>query len=159
MPGNGETWFLARCFELLRARGLLGVVSFSDPVARSDAAGRTVFPGHIGTIYQAHNARYLGRGTPRTLHLLPDGCVLSHRTAQKIRAGERGWLAASAHLTTYGAPRLAPDASRSDRLAWLASTLACLTRPLPHPGPHRYAWPLSRRVTLAPSLTYPKRTA
>src|SRR5215471_14601724 len=29
VPGNGETWFLARCFELLRREGYRGVVSFS----------------------------------------------------------------------------------------------------------------------------------
>ena len=28
--GNGETWFLARAFEILRSRGIVGVVSFSD---------------------------------------------------------------------------------------------------------------------------------
>lgn len=65
VPGNGETWFLARTFELLRAQGLAGVVSFSDPTPRATATGRVVFPGHIGTIYQAHNAVYLGRGTAR----------------------------------------------------------------------------------------------
>jgi hypothetical protein len=37
VPANGETWFLARCFELLRRRGYTGVVSFSDPEARLSA--------------------------------------------------------------------------------------------------------------------------
>jgi len=34
VPGNGETWFLARCFEQMRKSDLIGVVTFSDPVPR-----------------------------------------------------------------------------------------------------------------------------
>src|SRR5262245_32834628 len=41
VPGNGETWFLARAFELLRGR-IGGVVSFSDPMPRALADGRVV---------------------------------------------------------------------------------------------------------------------
>src|SRR5206468_2839829 len=78
VAGNGETWFLARCFEQLRGR-VVGVVSFSDPIPRTAINGREVFPGHIGGIYQAFNGRCLGRGTPRTLRLLPDGTVFSDR--------------------------------------------------------------------------------
>ena len=73
---------LGRRNGLARARGIAGVVSFSDPLARRTAAGDVVFGGHVGTIYQAHNAAYLGRGTARTLRLLPDGAVLSARALQ-----------------------------------------------------------------------------
>jgi hypothetical protein len=52
VPANGESWFLGRVFRLAGREGVRGVVSFSDPVARRDAAGRLVFPGHIGGIYQ-----------------------------------------------------------------------------------------------------------
>ena len=34
IPGNGETFFLRRCFERLKREGLVGVVSFSDPHRR-----------------------------------------------------------------------------------------------------------------------------
>ena len=34
VPGNGETWFLGRCFARLRREGLAGVVAFSDPCRR-----------------------------------------------------------------------------------------------------------------------------
>lgn len=159
VPGNGETWFLARCFELLRARGLQGVVSFSDPVERTSADGRLVFPGHVGTIYQAHNARYLGRGTPDLLRVLPDGTVLSPRTQQKIRAGERGWRAAVELLGRYGADVIADGAPRADRLEWLTTWLPRLTRRVRHPGNHKYAWSLSRRLRLASGLAYPKVAA
>ena len=55
VPGNGETWFLGRCFELLRQADIRGVVSFSDPFPRETVAGDLFFGGHVGTIYQAHN--------------------------------------------------------------------------------------------------------
>ena len=90
VAGNGETWFLARSFEILRKHAIVGVVSFSDPLQRRTASGEVIHMGHVGTIYQAHNGTYLGRGTARTLHLLPDGRVFSDRAAQKIRNSERG---------------------------------------------------------------------
>lgn len=144
VPGNGETWFLARCFAELRARGFGGVVSFSDPVPRQTAEGRTIFAGHLGTIYQAGNARYLGRSEARTLHLLPDGRVFPHRATTKIRNGERGWRYASARLEAYGAPPAPTDDDA--RGAWLTRALAAVTRPLRHGGNHRYAWGLTRAI-------------
>ncbi|HYE88478.1 MAG TPA: hypothetical protein VEA16_19085 [Vicinamibacterales bacterium] len=155
VPGNGETWFLARCFELLRAAGFRGVVSFSDPVPRDTADGCRVFLGHIGTIYQAHNARYLGRGTARRLRLLPDGRTLSDRALQKIRDGSRGWRYAAAQLEAFGADAAPAD----DRGAWLATWLPRLTRAVAHPGNHKYAWALDRRLALPVSLAYPKAVA
>jgi hypothetical protein len=159
VPANGETWMLARCFDLLRAQGIRGVVSFSDPVPRTDASGRRLFAGHVGTIYQAHNARYLGRSYARTLHLLPDATVFSHRAAQKIRSGHRGWRYAAGKLVAFGAEQLPADADQEGRVAWLHHWTARLTRRLRHPGNYRYAWRLDRRVALAPSGPYPKQGA
>lgn len=158
VEGNGETWFLARCFEQLRRRELRGVVSFSDPIARTTVDGVRVFPGHIGTIYQAHNARYLGRGTARSLRLLPDGQVLSDRALQKIRSGERGWRYAAAHLERAGAATAPDDPAR--RAHWLQGALKTATRTLRHPGNHKYAWSLQRRhrIVLA-GHPYPKGLA
>src|SRR5579859_7435361 len=107
VPGNGETWFLARAFERLRSYGIAGVVSFSDPVPRRESNGTVIFPGHVGTIYQAHNACYLGRATPRTLCILPDGTTLSPRAIQKIRAREQGWRYSVEILMRHGAPGIA----------------------------------------------------
>lgn len=164
VPHNGETWFLGRAFELLRARGdLVGVLSFSDPMPRSNGAGRLVFPGHVGTIYQAHNGRYLGRGTARTLRLLPNGAVFSSRAASKIRAGERGWAYSVALLVEHGAP--SPSCLRSgvadpeELRAWLPRALAAVTRTTRHPGNHKYAWAFSRRsrAVLPIGTGYPKK--
>lgn len=153
VKGNGETWFLARCFEQLRREGLRGVVSFSDPLPRVDiTTRRVVFPGHIGTIYQAHNAVYAGRATARTIRVLPDGRVLSDRALSKIRQGDKGWRYAAALLERAGAPPC-----DGDRLAWLRQWLPAVTRPTRHPGNHRYAWKLSKRtaMTVVPAA-YPK---
>jgi hypothetical protein len=155
VPGNGETWFLARCFELLHREGARGVVSFSDPVRRRTAAGVIVFPGHIGTIYQAHNGVYLGRATRRTLRLLPDGSVLSARAISKLQAGAKGWRYTAELLIAHGADRPGRDLRE-----WAAAWLPIITRPLRHAGNHKYAWGLDRqaRLELPPSLPYPKYT-
>ena len=103
VPANGESWFLARCWQLAARHGVRGVVSFSDPVPRRTATGELVVPGHIGTIYQASNAEYLGRTTPRRLLLLPDGRVLSERALSKVRGDEQGHAYVERELVRFGA--------------------------------------------------------
>lgn len=147
VPANGESWFVAQCFECLRRRGLFGVLSMSDPVPRDKADGERVFAGHIGTTYQALNALYLGRATARTLLILPDGMVFSDRAAQKIRKQERGWQYAVEQLIHAGAPCPDRDALASPawpRL-WLKMVLPLVTRKLRHPGNFRYVWALKHR--------------
>jgi hypothetical protein len=153
VPGNGESWFVARTFELLRAEGFQGVVSFSDPVPRTAVDGRPVFPGHWGCVYQALNAVLSGRSTARRLRLLADGRVFSDRALAKIRARDRGWEYAARLLVEQGA-----EAPGEDTAAWLRAWLPRLTRPLDHPGNHRYLFALDRRVrrTLPASDPYPK---
>jgi hypothetical protein len=161
VEGNGESWFLARCFSLL-PRKVRGVVSFSDPFPREDSKGRLVFPGHIGTIYQASSAVYLGTGPRRSLHLLPDARVFSNRAIQKIRKRERGWQYAAAILEAFQPKRrrkpIDPLGEERDARAWLEKWLPRLTRVVRHPGHHKYAFPLWRpaRRLLPPSLPYPK---
>lgn len=154
VPGNGETWLLSRCFEQLRGH-VRGVVSFSDPVPRTAVDGRVVMPGHVGTIYQAFSARCLGRGARASLRLLPDGTVIAKRALSKIRKRERGWVHAAAVLEAHGADPLGDGDAR----AWLRRWLPRLTRPLKHPGNHKYAWGLDRatRRALPESKPYPKK--
>lgn len=92
VPANGETWFLRRAFGEVRRElgGVRAVLAYSDPVRRETSDGQTVMPGHVGTIYQAHNGRYVGRAGSRTLLLDADGRVVSERTISKIRLQERG---------------------------------------------------------------------
>lgn len=155
VAGNGETWFLARCFEQLRALGYVGVVSFSDPVPRPDASGVIVFPGHVGTIYQAHNAAYLGRTKSERKRLLADGTVFPNRTLAKIKKREKGWRYGVERLVSYGAGGLG---ERGDPRAWLDLWLPKITRPLEHGGNLKYAWALHGRdrKRLPPSEPYLK---
>jgi hypothetical protein len=155
VPGNGETWFLSRCHRILRREGLAGVVSFSDPTRRTNAAGLVVFGGHYGCIYQASSARFCGRSKARTLRLLPNGTVLSDRAIQKIRQAEQGVAYSVAQLVAFGAAqpaRLEPGVLGP----WLASWLPRLTRTVRHPGNLRYCFPFGRTQLRMPVQAYPK---
>jgi hypothetical protein len=156
VEGNGETWFLGQCFAALRKRGYTGVISFSDPVLRTDLAGKVVFPGHVGTIYQAHNAVYVKRSKAERKRLLPDGTVIPGRTLSKIRTGSKGWRYSAEMLELHGA---APLRDGDDGAAWLALWLPKLTRPLAHDGNFKYAWALRPRDRrhLPKSKPYPKQ--
>jgi len=155
VPANGESWLIARCFELLRRESIAGVVSFSDPFPRTNVRGDVVFKGHIGNIYQATNAVYLGRARVDTIRLLPDGTLMPSRDLAKIRKRERGVTYAVAKLVRHGAAPLRPD---EDARAWLDRWLPRVTRKLRHPGNHRYAFGLTRSTkrALPPSKKYPK---
>lgn len=161
VAANGESWFLGQIFRLAAESGIRGVVSFSDPMPRRTASGGLVMPGHIGTIYQATNAVYTGRATPRTLTVMPDATVFSDRACQKIRAQDRGHEYAEKQLAAFGArPRRAGE----NPAVWLAEALEAIgARPVRHHGNHRYAFRLgvTRRDRAAvrvalPSRPYPK---
>lgn len=159
VPGNGETWFLARAFRLLREHkpDIEAVLSYSDPIERWSAAGELVKPGHIGTIYQAFNGRYLGRSSARTLLVSADGAVLSPRALSKIRLGERGSGYVEEQLVRAGAPARwlgESGASYLDRVDRIGAF-----RRIRHPGNLVYAWPLARSARLAPAQSYPKGAA
>jgi hypothetical protein len=159
VPANGETWFLGQAFRHLRREGFAGVVSFSDPARRNNARGEVCFGGHIGIVYQAFNGVYLGRGTARTLKLLPDGSVLSARAMQKVRSNDQGVGYAVRRLCAFGAD---PPASNlpTELSAWLrhwSDPAQGICRHLAHRGNHRYAWALRRCVRLPASLPFPKQ--
>lgn len=153
VPANGESWFAARVFELARRAGFGAVVAHSDPTARAAADGRLVFPGHIGTIYQATNATYVGCTPARTWRLLPDGSVLSARAISKLRLQQKGWRYVVELLVQHGA---APPAG--EWRAWVTAALAAVTRTFRHRGNHRYLWALDRglRKYMPPEQPYPK---
>ena len=148
-PSNSETFFLARAFRLAAQVGVRGIVSFSDPFARTDLDGNLIFPGHIGHIYICANSLYLGRSSSRRIILLPDGSVLSHRAIQKVRQRERGHEYVERNLIRFGAR--APRAGQSPS-EWIIQALEDIgARKLDHPGNHRYAFrvgtPAQRRST------------
>lgn len=141
---NAETWFQARALrwaaQLLP--GLDVVLSYCDPVPRTALDGSKVFPGHLGTIYAAGNAQRLGRATPRTLKLLPDGRVASERALSKLRTDDQGAAYALQLLTRAGAPRRGVGESGADYLKRLGRE--GFFRRLRHPGNVVYAWDLRK---------------
>lgn len=142
VPCPAESWFVARVFAQAAAEGIRGVVAFSDPAPRR-VAGELLMPGHIGTVYQALNGRYTGRGTSRPLTLLPDGRVFSARARAKVTGGERGAAHVRARLIELGAP---PPAAGEPPARWLKRALAAAgTRTARHRGNHRYVWAIGDR--------------
>jgi hypothetical protein len=158
VPANAESFFFARCRELLQNERIKGIVAFSDDTPRTDAFGRQTFSGHIGNFYQSSNGSYNLRSTPRTLKLLPDGSVFNDRAASKIRTAERGWRYAANILIKHGATEPPPADPNNTRpiQAWLTHWTSLLTRPLYHPGNHRYSWSLHPSIQLPRSHPYPK---
>lgn len=142
-------------------RGVRGVISFSDPVPRRTSTGELVFPGHIGTIYQASNAEYLGRTTPRRVLLLPDGRALSERALSKVRGDEQGHACVERELVRFGARSRRPDERGAE---WLRDALRTASvRSIGDGGNHRYAFRLGVRCRLVavglPAAAYPKAVA
>ena len=157
VAANAETWFLARCVEVLQAERIRAVVSFADPLPRETEAGHLVAPGHVGTIYQAKGAIYAGRARARTLRLLPNGRVLSDRTRAKLRAGDRGWRHAADQLVRAGADAPTSEAPAELR-RWADLWVPRVCRSVRHPGNHRYLFPLhgGRIRPEVEALPYPK---
>jgi hypothetical protein len=85
-PRNTETWYLSRCFRMLRQDRpqTKAVISFADPTE-----------GHEGTIYKALNGIYCGRSSRARFFRDGDG-RLRHprqngRNITMSEAKERGW--------------------------------------------------------------------
>jgi hypothetical protein len=149
VPANGETWFLRRAFAVLRAEkpAVRAVLAYSDPEPRTTLDGDVVMPGHVGTIYQAHNARYLGRARRERVWLTGDGRTLNRRTLSKLRRDEGGAAGAYAQMLAAGAPPRRPLESGP---AYVERALReGPFRTYMHPGVHAYAWGLDRRAERA----------
>lgn len=164
VPANAESWFLGQAFRLIASDGIRGVVAFADPVPRGRADGAVVFPGHVGTIYQASNGLFTAsRGTARTLLVGPDARVISARALQKVRAESQGHAYVERQLVEWGAAARDPD---EDAASWLRTALEQAgVRRVRHPGNYRYLFrvgsPSQRRgvVVGLPPARYPKTVA
>ena len=149
VPGNGETWFLARCHEILRPRGYRVLISHSDPVRRRKLDGTLVLPGHVGFIYQAGSMVYGGR-SKRQLHVLkPDGTVFSPRSMTKIRLAESGYFRSIRELVDIGAraPTATELETRNGRRDWMWRSIEATCRRLEHGGNFRYLFALDKRLS------------
>lgn len=167
VPSNGESFFTTASLRLAAEQGIRGVVSFSDPVPRFRRTpnGDTIASnGHLGIVYQSCNFRFTGRGTARTLTVLPDGTVLTARSRAKLTGGEPGAAGVEHRLTVLGAPARAAGQSRGQ---WLPHALEHLgARRVRHPGNFRYVLPVgrtraerSRTLIALGAYPYPKGVA
>jgi hypothetical protein len=145
VKAHGETQFLRVTFSMLRRdKGILGVVSHSDPMRRTNLDGTEVHKGHHGNIYQAHNARFLGQRPPGYVYLYQDGSPFSPRTKSKVRNLEVGYDGALRELISKGAP---PPRPGMDLRKWLDAVLPMLKlRKVRHPGNFKYAWGLTHSM-------------
>lgn len=139
VPGNGESWFLARAFKLTKkALAIDGIVSFCDPVQRFDREGREVKRSHTGVVYRSHNAKLAGRTLPRTLLLMPNGLCASDRALSKIRNQEVGMDYAMRQLRTAGAPARLLGEEPAEWIRRLREE--GFFRALRHPGNFAFTW-------------------
>lgn len=140
---NAETYMLARAFRLLRRSlpEVRAILSYADPIPRTTLDGTIMKRGHVGTIYRAHSARCLGRSSPRTLIVAPDGRVVSGRAISKLRNGEQGAAYAYRQLLDMGAP---PRKPLEDDAAYVRRALGDegTFRHLRHPGNLAFGWDL-----------------
>ena len=148
VPQNGESFFVARAFRLLRRErpSIEAVVSYSDPSA-----------GHVGRVYAALSGSYRGISRPRTV-LRVGATTIAGRTLSKIRSGERGQQGAIDQLVRLGLP--APGLAEPPG-AWL-DRLQRERHLLRHrqPGLFTYCFELTREARRhadgLPRLSYPK---
>ncbi len=141
---NGESFFLARALRFLKQADskLQAVLSFADPLERRDTlTGQLTKRAHYGTVYKSTNAERLGRSSPRWLHVLPNGNVVSPRTLSKIRNEEQGSAYAEALLTRGGIDARRPFESGR---AWLDRTVPTMLR-VHHPGNYAFGFTLRYR--------------
>ena len=157
--GNGESFLVSRAFRLLRRERpeIVSVISYADPVRRVGSDGHIFLPGHVGQLYAVMGSRHVGRSSPRSDLLLPDGRPLSSRALSKIRANDTGQRYATEQILTAGA---APPHVGEARAAWLARLeRSGFLRRRRHPGNHVYVFPLTKAVRLAarrvPAFAYP----
>ena len=151
---NAESYFLARVRALLKREGYCGILTMSDDTPKTDAAGNIIFPGHIGTIFKSDNAVYLGRSARSNEYLFADGIVLSNRSFSKLVNDEPGWKYMARKLEDHGANEC--PATASARREWGFYWRGRLTRKQQNFGKLRYAWSLHPKISLPPSIPYPR---
>jgi hypothetical protein len=164
VAGNGESFFVARALKRLVAEKprIRAVISYSDPLERTDELGRVFKKGHVGIVYQALSAHYFGRSSPRAVILAPDGTVLSDRALSKLRNDERGSGYVYRLLRSFGAGPIQPFESGRDYVARVLGDPQF--KRVRHPGNHAYAWGVgdaraSVERAMPPRLVYPRAIA
>lgn len=150
VAANGESYFTARAFRLLRQAkpSIDAVVTFSDPQV-----------GHCGCVYASLSGAYRGTTRPRTVLRLGSETI-SDRTLSKIRNLEVGHAGAIDQLVRLGAPR--PGTNEHPR-AWLDRCRRDqVLTPARQAGLYTYCFEITRDARRAgrslPRLAYPRRS-
>jgi hypothetical protein len=169
VKGNAETWFVRQAipigqkyYEGRRTVNPDGdtmrvLISHSDPYPLLDVDGNVVMPGHIGNIYQAMNARFLGRSSSSKKMVSPGGVTISGNALSKLRSADpssahyrrhgkpkTGWNYVEEMLRNLGAPKKSARQSYTD---WVSSLYHLPGwRAVPHPGNLVYGWALGGRL-------------
>lgn len=146
VESNGESWFVSRCFSLLRQEkpDVEAVYAYSDPVPRIDNSGRILMPGHVGEVYQALSASCRGRAASRTQFVTPDGNIFSERTLSKIVLNECGNEYAARMLLSTGVDKRRPFEEPRAWIERLKSERQIELRR--HPGNWVYSFALTRKA-------------
>jgi len=147
VPGNGESFFIARALRLLHQAlpEIRVLIGYSDPVPRI-INGETVKRGHVGCCYAAAGFTFCGRAHPRTLVIARrNGQVLSERSLSKLRHGERGRDYVLRQLRDLGAPPLGLHERPDAYLAWVLEDTSLFLR-FRHPGNYVYLAPVGPRA-------------
>ena len=150
VPGNAETWFLGQAMPLAQSYwasmgdNLKLIISYSDPVVRRAPDGEVLMPGHIGNIYQAHNATFAGRASRRSGDLFsPAGVLIDKKLITKLRSADRpnptmGWQYAERAVLAAGAPERKRGESYANWINRIKRSPGFYTRN--HPGNLTYLW-------------------
>jgi hypothetical protein len=163
VKGEGESWFLRRVVPMAQdyyagcGSNLKLILSYSDPIMRTDAKGNVVMPGHIGNIYQARGGHFAGRARASRSLMPADGTLISELSLRKVRAldtpqatrtrtrvGQKRKDPATGHayvlsrLEAAGAPARRRGQSWND---WVDTLFAHPAfRDFRHPGNLTYLW-------------------
>lgn len=148
IPGNAETFFVARARKLLRIHKpeIEAFVSYADETA-----------GHIGQVYAALSGSYRGRTRSRRRHFIGD-VQIAERTLCKIALEEPGGEGAARQILTAGADGRRPFEPPAQWIDRLRQTHQLVSHPVP--GLHIYSFPLTMAARLAeralPRHPYPR---
>lgn len=148
VPGNAETYFVARAQRLLRSAkaNIEAFVSYSDETV-----------GHVGQVYKALSGSYRGRARSRSRHYLAN-FQISERSLSKIALEEPGGEGAARQLIAAGASERHPHESPSKWISRLRQERQLISRQVP--GLHVYSFPLTLAARIAersiPREAYPR---
>jgi len=142
VEANGETFFLRRAFRLLREvkPQYQTVIAYADPMPRVNQFNEVIKPGHIGTIYHAHNATYHGRSRKRTIFMTKSGDVVNERALSKLKHNDVGKHYALKQLEEKTGNRIGITEYPEEFIQRLLQTGSL--RRISHPGNHVFSWHL-----------------